>query len=95
MAARTCQARGTTHTYCTFNAPTRSSWFTSRLIGPHHSPGVGLGITATGATRVTDDMFLAAADALSESVTDSDLASDCLFPPLELIRDVSRCVLKL
>ncbi|MBT4934448.1 MAG: NAD-dependent malic enzyme [Rhodospirillaceae bacterium] len=52
-------------------------------------PGVGLGIMASGARRVTDEMFFAAAKALSEKVTDEDLALDRIYPALGRIREVS------
>ena len=52
-------------------------------------PGVGLGAIACGATRVTDDMFLASAEALANHVTESCLESGSLYPPLTRIRDVS------
>ena len=52
-------------------------------------PGVGLGLVATRATRVTDDMFLAAARCLASLVTPSDLQQGSLYPPLAGIRDVS------
>lgn len=52
-------------------------------------PGLGLGVVATRASRVTDTMFLAAARALAATVTDADLAQGSLYPPLERIRDVS------
>jgi malate dehydrogenase (oxaloacetate-decarboxylating) len=55
-------------------------------------PGVGLGVVASGATRVTDGMFLEAAAALagcSPAVTDR---SGDLFPPLDRIRTVSRVI---
>jgi len=52
-------------------------------------PGVGLGVIACGAKRVTEAMFLAAADALVARVTDEDLAQGSLYPPLASIRDVS------
>jgi malate dehydrogenase (oxaloacetate-decarboxylating)(NADP+) len=55
-------------------------------------PGVGLGVTAAGATRVTDRMFLAAADALAGLATGARLESGALFPPLGSIRDVSVAV---
>jgi malate dehydrogenase (oxaloacetate-decarboxylating) len=53
-------------------------------------PGMGLGVIASGARRVTDDMFLAAARALSDCspVRRDPLAP--LLPPLESIRHVSR-----
>jgi malate dehydrogenase (oxaloacetate-decarboxylating)(NADP+) len=52
-------------------------------------PGVGLGVTAIAASRVTDDMFMAAARALAETVTTSDLAQGSLYPPLQAIRSAS------
>ena len=55
-------------------------------------PGVGLGVTACRIRRVTDGMFRAAADAVAESVTDTNLSQGCLFPELERIRDVSLAI---
>lgn len=52
-------------------------------------PGVGLGIIATGATRVTDEMFMAAAVSLASQVTETDLGMGSLYPRLEAIRRVS------
>jgi malate dehydrogenase (oxaloacetate-decarboxylating)(NADP+) len=52
-------------------------------------PGVGLGVTATGARRVTDEMLLAAAEALAEQADDAMLRMGALLPPLERIREVS------
>ncbi len=52
-------------------------------------PGVGLGAVVSQATRVTDDMFLAAARALAESVSDASLEEGSIYPPLREIREVS------
>lgn len=52
-------------------------------------PGVGLGVIATKATRVTDEMFMAAAHTLADQVTKDDLLQGSLYPPLAKIRDVS------
>ena len=52
-------------------------------------PGVGLGVLACGAKRVTDEMFLAAANALADCVTHADLDQGSLYPPLATIREVS------
>jgi malate dehydrogenase (oxaloacetate-decarboxylating)(NADP+) len=52
-------------------------------------PGVALGIIASGASRVTDRMFTAAAHALAEQVGASDLTVGRVFPPFSRIRDIS------
>jgi malate dehydrogenase (oxaloacetate-decarboxylating) len=55
-------------------------------------PGMGLGVTASGARRVTDEMFFAAARTLADlspAIHDPDAS---LFPDLTTIRDVSRRV---
>jgi malate dehydrogenase (oxaloacetate-decarboxylating)(NADP+) len=52
-------------------------------------PGVGLGAIACKARHVNDEMFLAAAHALSKQVTEQDLAQGSLYPPLARVRDVS------
>ena len=52
-------------------------------------PGVGLGVIVSGATRVTSEMFFAAASALSNETTKEDFALGRVFPPLAHIRDVS------
>jgi malate dehydrogenase (oxaloacetate-decarboxylating)(NADP+) len=52
-------------------------------------PGVGLGVLASGARRVTDEMFLAAARALARQTSKADLAQGSLYPPLARIREVS------
>ncbi len=52
-------------------------------------PGVGLGAIISGARRVTDEMFLAAAHALADQVRDSDLERGRVYPSLNRIRSVS------
>ncbi len=52
-------------------------------------PGVGLGTISSRSTRVTDAMFMAAAHALAELVTEEDLAQGSLYPALARIREVS------
>lgn len=52
-------------------------------------PGVGLGVIASKAERVTDDMFLAAAKTLAEMVGEDELKSGTLYPPLSRIREAS------
>jgi malate dehydrogenase (oxaloacetate-decarboxylating) len=60
-------------------------------------PGIGLGVIASGARRVTDAMFVAAARALSKHSpvrrnTDRSDPHASLFPALERVREVSRDV---
>ncbi|MBV1892672.1 MAG: NAD-dependent malic enzyme [Ilumatobacteraceae bacterium] len=52
-------------------------------------PGVGLGVVASKATRVSDNMFMAAAEALAASVKTTD-ANEGILPPLAEVRSVSR-----
>lgn len=52
-------------------------------------PGVGMGLIVSRSSRVTDEMFMAAANALAEQVTKEDLEQGSLYPPLKNIRDVS------
>lgn len=52
-------------------------------------PGVGLGVVACDATRVTDEMFYAAAKALAAQVVDGDLKVGRVYPPLKKIREAS------
>jgi len=52
-------------------------------------PGLGLGVVASGARFVTDDMFLTAAKVLAQLVTEESLAQGSIYPPLSRIREVS------
>lgn len=55
-------------------------------------PGVGLGILASGATRVTNEMFVAAALVLSEASPALSNPFASLYPPLETVGEISRAV---
>src|SRR5206468_2156673 len=55
-------------------------------------PGVGLGVIASGARRVTDAMFVAAARVLSDFAPASHDPEGQLYPPLESVRDITRSV---
>jgi malate dehydrogenase (oxaloacetate-decarboxylating)(NADP+) len=52
-------------------------------------PGVGLGVIASGARRVTDEMLSAAARTLAHEVSQQDLDTGCVYPPLAKIREIS------
>lgn len=52
-------------------------------------PGVGLGVIATEAAHVTDEMFYVAARKLADLATPEDLALGRIFPDLQRIREVS------
>jgi malate dehydrogenase (oxaloacetate-decarboxylating)(NADP+) len=55
-------------------------------------PGVGLGVIACEAKRVTDEMFFHSAKALASTVTSDDLAFGLIYPPLSRIREVSAVI---
>ncbi len=52
-------------------------------------PGVGMGAAACGAARMDNEMFFRAAKTLAAEVTEADLETGCLFPPLTRIMEVS------
>jgi len=69
--------------------------FNDRVIVPGQGnnayifPGVGLGVIAAAARRITDDDMLVAAKELAIQVTPDRLAVGCVYPPLSQIRQVS------
>ncbi len=52
-------------------------------------PGIGLGAIACEAKTIPDSLFLTAAKALAEAVSEKDIAEGTLYPPLQSIKDVS------
>ena len=52
-------------------------------------PGVALGSLASGASAVTDKMFLAAALALAGLVTEEDLKKGAVYPPTSALREAA------
>jgi len=52
-------------------------------------PGVGLAVLASEASRITDEMFTAAAKSLNDQVTVEDLKMGRIYPSLSRIREVS------
>lgn len=55
-------------------------------------PGVGLGIVCTGARRVTDAMFIAAARTLASLVREDELATGLVYPAIQRIHAVSHAI---
>ncbi len=55
-------------------------------------PGIGLGLWVGGVRRVTDAMFLDAAQALAHMVSQEDLNRGAVYPELTRIRDCSHAV---
>jgi len=55
-------------------------------------PGVALAVITTGIHHIKDDIFLMAAEALANRVSDQDLAEGRLYPPLDTIRDCSTAI---
>jgi malate dehydrogenase (oxaloacetate-decarboxylating)(NADP+) len=52
-------------------------------------PAMGMAVYATDATRVTEEMFIVAAKAVAEQVTDEDLATGLIYPPQSQILEAS------
>ena len=52
-------------------------------------PGIGLGALACRSTNISDEMFLTAAKSLADMVSEENLQSSTLFPPLTDIREAS------
>jgi malate dehydrogenase (oxaloacetate-decarboxylating) len=55
-------------------------------------PGIGLGAIVSGARKVTDAMFSAAAETLAGLVSEEDLGRGSLYPPIEELRPISRVI---
>lgn len=51
-------------------------------------PGLGLGTIVSGATEVTDGMIGASSKALADSLTDDEIAADCLMPEVSRLWDI-------
>lgn len=52
-------------------------------------PGIGLGALLCGATGIPPEVFLIAAHAVADTVTDEDLAQGSLYPPSSTMREIS------
>jgi malate dehydrogenase (oxaloacetate-decarboxylating)(NADP+) len=52
-------------------------------------PAMGMALFATEASRVTEEMFIVAAQALAEQVTDENLSMGLIYPPQSRILDAS------
>jgi malate dehydrogenase (oxaloacetate-decarboxylating)(NADP+) len=52
-------------------------------------PAMGMAVFATEASRVTDEMFIVAARAVAEQVTDQDLSTGLIYPPQSRILEAS------
>jgi len=68
------------------------TYVTGQANNSHVFPGLGLGVLASGATRVSAGMFFAAAEALAGQVSAADLAAGRIFPPAARMRDVAAAV---
>lgn len=69
-----------------------TSYAISQCNNTYIFPAVGLGVIASGARRVTDEMMRASARALGEASPASGRAGGRLLPPLEEIRTLTRRV---
>jgi len=57
-------------------------------------PAMGMAVFATEATRVTEEMFIVAAKAVAEQVTEENLSTGLIYPPQSEILDASLHVAK-
>jgi malate dehydrogenase (oxaloacetate-decarboxylating) len=55
-------------------------------------PGIGLGVITAKATRITDNMMMAASKALADASPIAQTGSGALLPPLGSIREVSKVI---
>lgn len=55
-------------------------------------PGIGLGILASGASHITERMFLTAANTLAQTVLPEELAYGSIYPDLTRVRMVSQAI---
>jgi len=55
-------------------------------------PGLGLGVTVCGATKVTDRMLYVAAESLANFTSNEDIAQGKVFPPIKSIREASHTI---
>lgn len=55
-------------------------------------PGVGLGVIASRAKRVTETMLIAASEALADSSPGTDDSNETLLPPIDEIRSLSKVI---
>jgi malate dehydrogenase (oxaloacetate-decarboxylating)(NADP+) len=52
-------------------------------------PAMGMAVFATEATRVTEEMFIVAAKAVAEQVTEENLSTGLIYPPQSRILEAS------
>jgi malate dehydrogenase (oxaloacetate-decarboxylating)(NADP+) len=52
-------------------------------------PAIGLAVFATEAKRVTDEMFIVAAEAVADQITKQDFENGLIYPPIKNIHEVS------
>jgi malate dehydrogenase (oxaloacetate-decarboxylating)(NADP+) len=70
----------------------RQTFFPGQGNNAYIFPGLGLGVIACGARRVTDEMFHAAARSLADQLEETSLRAGSVYPPLRRIRDVSSSI---
>ena len=55
-------------------------------------PGIGMGTLISGCTKLRDEQFIAAAEAVARLVTPEDLARGAIYPPMSAVREVAASV---
>lgn len=82
-------ASGSPFPPCTVNGKT---YYPGQGNNAYIFPGVALGVLTSGVRHIEDKLFLHAAQALANMVTDADLAEGRVYPPLSKIREVSATI---
>lgn len=55
-------------------------------------PGIGMGTLISGCTKLRDEQFIAAAEAVARMVTPDDLNRGAIYPPMSAVREVAALV---
>ena len=79
-------ATGSPFPHTTFNG---QSFEVSQCNNSYIFPGIGLGVLAARATGISDNMLMAASQALADISMEYEKANGAILPPIRFIREIS------